>query len=173
SALSIAITGLAAFIGITITPKALISNDIYTTEAQTYSGILLALILVIWAEVSQRKNLKSHFRFVYATFALHLIGICCIKGMFESFWPVFIPILAGSCYYFYKLSYRLKAVSIFMFTLAYGYMGANLLVGRLLVAVLVHVWYLFAYLSPFYLIGSIVLFVMMIKRFNKFTNDGD
>src|SRR5690606_26629417 len=53
SALSIGITGLIAFIGITITPRALIANEIYTTETQTYTGILLALLLAVWAEYAR------------------------------------------------------------------------------------------------------------------------
>lgn len=178
SALSIGVTGLAAFIGITITPRALIDNDIYTTEAQTYTGILLAAALVAWAEYSVRHNLKKHFNLVFVTFALHLMGICCIKGMFETLWFIFPVVLGGGCYYFHKKSYELSATSVFVFTQVYGYIGFNILMYRLfeitgLFDLLSDFFTLFILLYPAYIVGSIILFVRMIKKFNKQTDDSD
>lgn len=174
SALSIGVTGLIAFVGITITPRAVIDNNMYTTEAQTYTGIALAVLLAFWAEFSHRRNLKKHFRLVFLTFALHLVSLCCLKGMFEPYWMVFVPLLTAACYFFYRKSYKLDAISIFVFALVYGYIGVNILLFKFIEAVELYEFFTFlTILSPVYFIASIFLFIKLIKRFNQHADDRD
>ncbi len=172
TALTIAITGLAAFIGITATPQALLEASVYTSPGQTYSGIGLAVLLVLWTEYSEKASLKKHFSLVFLTFALHLAGICCIKGMFENWWLLFGLILGGFCFYFYRKSYEMKAVSIFVFTLVYGFIGFNILIGQLLsYANIDQLFEPLIFLSTPYLVGAIIGFIFLIKKFNKATDD--
>lgn len=174
SALSIGVTGLVAFVGITITPRAVIDNNIYTTDTQTYTGIALAALLAFWAEYSWRKNLKKHFRLVFDTFALHLAGLCCIKGMFEPYWFAMVPILAGACFYFYRKSHAVNAISLFVFALVYGYIGVNILIVKFIEATeLYQSFMLLTFLAPLYFIGSIILFIRLIKQFNHRNDDRD
>lgn len=174
SALSIGVTGLVAFVGITITPRAVIDNNMYTTDAQTYTGIALAVFLAVWAEYSWRKNLKKHFRLVFDTFALHLAGLCCIKGMFEPYWFAMVPILAGACFYFYRKSHEVNAISLFVFALVYGYIGVNILLFKFIEATEFYEFFtLLTILAPVYFIGSIFLFIKLIKQFNHDTDDRD
>ena len=65
SALSIGITGLAATIGITVTPKALLGNDFFDNAMLFYYGIALALALILWTEYSEKTNLKKHFNLFF------------------------------------------------------------------------------------------------------------
>ena len=48
SVLSIAITGLAAYIGFTVTPRALLSEEFYATEGLSFSAIALGIALIAW-----------------------------------------------------------------------------------------------------------------------------
>lgn len=174
SSLSVGVTGLIAFVGITITPRAVIDNNVYTTDAQTYTGISLAAVLAFWAEYSWRKNLKKHFRLVFDTFALHLAGLCCIKGMFEPYWLAMVPLLAGTCYYFYRKSYAVNAISLFVFAMVYGYIGVNILLFKFIEATEFYEFFtLLTILAPVYFIGSIFLFIRLIKQFNQDTDDRD
>ena len=174
SALTIGITGLAAFIGITITPQAVIDNEIYTTDALSYYGLGLGMALIVWAEYCEKADLKKHFGLVFLTFALHLVGLCSIKGMTEDYWYLYIPALAASTYYFYKKSYNIQAISIFVFTLIYGYIGVNILATRILNYIRLDEFFsLLIILFPVYIIGSIVLFIRAIKQFNKQKDDSN
>lgn len=168
SVLSIAITALATFIGITITPKTVLANEVYSNPQLSYYGLALGAVLILIMEYTIRGKAKDHFHIVYATFALNLIGICCIAGLLENYWYVFIFIMALAIYYFYKVSHQIASTFMFVFTLLYAYVGINIFLGRLIglmdTSTIIE---LIIYLLPFYFIGSIFLFIKLIQKFNK------
>lgn len=171
--LSMAITALAAFVGITITPKTVLENEIYSNAALSYYGLALGILIILWTIYSMRVNLKKHFHFVYYTFAQHLIGLCCIAGLLGENWPLFVLMMAGVVYYFYRISYQLKATSFFVFSLIYGYIGLNILLFKFMDYLdRFHITDLIIMLSPIYVIGSIVLFIKLVRNFNKEKNVG-
>lgn len=168
SALSIGITGLATFIGITVTPKSLIENDIYSNPLLSYYGLALGILLLVWTEYSTKNSIKKHFRFVFLSFAQQLIGICCIAGLLESYWFIFAFFLAAAVYYFYKISYDMESTFLFVFTLVYGYIGFNILLFKFLDLIDLSAFgEMFIILAPLYFIGSIVGFIRMIQLFNR------
>jgi len=172
SALSIGITALVTSLGISLTPRSLINNDVYWNETLSYYGLLLGLIITLWSIQSKKIGLKRHFDLVLLTFALHLVSICCIAGLINDLWIFFLFLMAGTSYFFYQKSFEIQAVSIYIFTLLYGFIGFNIAVARLLDYVdLDNFWELFIVILPVYFIASIVLFVKAIKNFNKKTND--
>lgn len=169
--LSIAITSLAAFIGISITPKSLFHNEVYSSLQLTYSGLVLGIGLLVWMEHTLKTKIKAHFHFVYATFALHLLGVCIVAGLVSDHWFVFIPILIGFAYYFYRFSYRILATSIFAFMLLYGYFGVNILGGRIISFIhFEFIYQLLTMIAPFYVVASIYLFIRLVKQFNAKKN---
>jgi len=173
SVLSIAITALATFIGITITPQTLLENDVYSNPNLSYSGLGLGLVLILWMEYSSRENIKKHFHIVYATFALNLVGICCIAGLLEDYWPVFVTITAAAIYYFYKRSYQIASTFMFVLSLLYGYVGINIALGRIIDLLNGSDFIQFIlFCSPFYVIGSIFLFIKLVQKFNKEKHEG-
>lgn len=172
SALSIGISALVTSLGISLTPRTLINNDIYWNEMLSYYGLLLGLTIVLWSVHSKKIGLKKHFDLVLFTFALHLISICCIAGLMNDIWVLFLFLMAGTSCFFYKKSFEIEAISIYIFTLLYGFIGFNIAIARLLDHVdLDNFWELFIVILPVYFIVSIVLFVKAIKNFNKKTND--
>jgi hypothetical protein len=169
--LSMAITSLAAFIGISITPKSLFHNEVYSSLQLTYSGLVLGIGLLVWMEHTLKTKIKAHFHFVYATFALHLVGVCIVAGLVSDHWFVFIPILIGFAYYFYRFSYRILATSIFAFMLLYGYFGVNILGGRIISFIhFEFIYQLLTMIAPFYVIASIYFFIRLVKQFNAKKN---
>ena len=168
SILSIAITGLAAYIGLSVSPQALLNNDFYQTKSLSYSAIGLGVVLVVWSIYSAKIDLKKHFNLVFLTFALHLISISCINNLFEPYWGIFIVLLAASSYYFYTISYQIKSISLFVFAVLYAYFGLNFLLFKIIGLIdLEDLMVPFSFLVPFYFIGSIILFIRLIKKFNK------
>ena len=180
SALSICITSLATFVGITITPRTLIDNEVYSNPTLSYYGLILGVLLVIWALYCSKINLKKHFNLVFLTFALHLCSICIIAGLlskfgyhYRSFWYLFIPVLFISVFYFNKVSYKIPAVSIFLFNVIYAYVAFNIIVAIFCSYIdnWGDAWIAFLFIIPVYLIVSIVLFIKGIKKFNKVNHD--
>lgn len=168
SALSIGITGLATFIGITVTPKTLLENEIYSNPSLTYYGIALGGLLLLWLAYSNKISLKKHFQLVFLTFALQLIGVCSIAGLLESYWYIFAFLLAAFVYYFYKISYEIESIFLFVFTVVYGYIGFNIVLFKLIAFVDISAFAEFlTILAPLYFIGSIFGFIKLIQHFNK------
>jgi hypothetical protein len=171
--LTIAITGLAAYIGLSVTPQDLLdSGNFYDDQFLGYSAILLGALLVFWTIYNSKIQLKTHFNFIYLTFALHIISIAAISnsaGYYEhGVWLVFTVLLAVSSFYFYKISHKLKAISLFVFTIVYAYIGFNIFLFGIFDQVdFSEIWELFILVFPVYIIGSIVLFIRLIKSFNK------
>jgi hypothetical protein len=172
SILSIAITGLAAYIGLTVSPQSLLNNNFDETNTLSYSAIGLGVVLVLWSIYSNQIALKKHFTLVYLTFGLHLISISCINNLFEPYWFVFAVILAAALYYFYISSYKVKSVSLFVFTIVYSFIGVNILLFKAIQLLKIDDFLIaFSFFIPFYLIVSIILFIRLIKKFNKNIND--
>jgi hypothetical protein len=173
SVLTIAITGLAAYVGLSVTPQDVFNNDLYLNQSLSFSAIMLGVLLILWAFYSDKIALKTHFKLIYLTFALHIISIASITNMvneYYGFWLLFSAILAGSCYYFYKASYELKAISLYVFMILYAYIGINIFLFRIFENIdFQDIWMLFVLAIPAYFIGSIVLFIKLIKNFNKET----
>ena len=168
SALTIGITALAATIGITVTPKTLLNNDIYNDANLSYYGLVLSLLLIVWTIYATQINLKKHFNVVFMTYALHLMLICCIAGLLDQYWFVFAFLFIGVGYYFFKNSIKTDSTFNFVFTLVYSYIGFNILMFKLFEVIdLSELSTLIILGMPLYLIGSIFLFIKLIKKFNK------
>lgn len=175
SVLTIAITGLAAYVGLSVTPRDLLNNsNFYSDQTLSYSAIMLGGLLILWTIYSSRIQLKTHFNIIYLTFALHIISIATISSLFNYFenaiWFLFAIVLAASSFYFYKISHEFRAISLYVFMIIYAYIGLNIFFIRLLDNInFSDVWELFIILLPVYFIGSIVMFIKLIKTFNKET----
>lgn len=172
SVLTIAITGLAAYIGLSVTPQDLLNNNsFYSDQSLSYSAIMLGFLLILWTIYSSKIALKTHFNLIYLTFSLHIISIASISNLINDYygiWILFAFILAGSSFYFYKISHKLKAISLYVFMIVYAYIGLNIFLFRIFEHIdFSDIWELFIILLPAYFIGSIVMFIKLIKNFNK------
>ena len=172
SVLTIGVTGLAAYVGLSVAPQDLLNNnDFYASQNLSYSAVILGVLLILWTIYSNRISLKTHFNLIFLTFALHIISIAAISNLtnYDTLtWIIFAVIMASSIYYFYKASYDNKSMSLYVFMIVYGYIGANIFLFRIFQNVdFSAIWELFFILLPAYFIGSIVLFIKLIKKFNK------
>ncbi len=74
SVLTIAITGLAAYVGLSVTPQDLLNNiNFHQDQTLSYSAIPLGVLLILWTIYSKRIQLQTNFSIIYFTFALHII----------------------------------------------------------------------------------------------------
>jgi hypothetical protein len=172
SVLSIGITGMAAYLGLSVDPKHVFENEMIDNTTLSYIGLAFGLSLLLWVLYATKINLKRHFNLVYLTFSLHLVSIACIVNLFEDYWLAFGLVLGIAAYYFYTLSFQIRSISLFIFTVLYGYIGINILLVKIFISIhLEDIFSVFIFTTPFYLIASIIGFVKLIKHFNKNTTD--
>lgn len=164
--LSMAITNLAAWMGIALTPFQVLSANDFGNERIIYTGVVLGVILLLLAMVSDKKNLKKHFAFTYQNFGTHIIFIACIAAMCvfdETYFLWFLFMCAIGTYIFLQ-AFRERSFYFVLITVLYGYVGLSIVVTRLLskgndIGVI--------YAAMLYMIGSAIGVIVLLIKLNK------
>lgn len=168
--LSLAITAFAAWLGISITPMHILTDNYFGLERRLIdTGLLVGLVLTAAGAFSEYKKKKPHFAFTYYNFALHILCIAALCGMFmEDGWLLlYTPALIATLVFYYLLGVRIRSFYFLLMTVLYGYIGA----GYLVIFTLIQAWDALEtgvlYLSILYLIGSSILMARMLIRLNR------
>jgi Predicted membrane protein (DUF2157) len=166
--LSLAITNLAAWAGIAVTPVQILKENNFNNGTIIITAIVLGIGLIATARVSRLRNMKSHFAFSYTNFGVHLLFIATLAGLFEfeNIYLLWFLLLVGIAFYFYKEAMRSKSFYLLLVLTLYGYIGLSYVIMRLL-------FYTASadiggvYLAFLYFIGSAVGLILFLIRMNK------
>jgi hypothetical protein len=132
--LSLAITNLAAWAGITITPLSILEAGNFADDHLIYTGIILAVILLLIARLTQQRRLKPHFETTYANFGVHLFFIATLAGIFthdETYGLWFMGLAAFALYGYIQAMARRSFYFILVIVL-YFYIALSTVIVRLL-----------------------------------------
>jgi hypothetical protein len=132
--LSLAITNLAAWMGIAVTPFQVLSANDFTSTSLILTGVLLGGLLLLLAFLSVRLKRKAHFSFTYRNFGAHVIFIAAIAAMctFEdTYFAWFLFLLAVGAYLF-REAFRERSFYFVLITVLYAYVGLSIVIVRLL-----------------------------------------
>jgi Predicted membrane protein (DUF2157) len=134
--LSLAITNLGAWLGITVTPMQLLNSNDFDDAMLIFTGLLLGALLIALAFFSNNKNIKKHFEFTYTNFGMHVLFISSLAAMFhfEAIYLLWFLLLAGITYFFYRKAIQQKSFYFLLITTLYSYIGISYVVIRLLSA---------------------------------------
>jgi hypothetical protein len=160
--LSMAITALASWIGITITPLKILENNDFNNQYIIITAILLGIFLIIIGWVSIQKDLKKHFSFNYFIFGGNLTFIAALSGLFifdsEFIYGIIIAVLS----YLSIIYARTKQSYLFLLMgVIYGYIAFTYAVFKILPSNLNS----FLYIIYFMLSAlGIILFLIKIKE---------
>ncbi len=132
--LSIAITNLAAWLGITVTPIQILQNNDFNDEQITYTGLVLGAGLIAISFLTARRNIKPHFAFTYKNFGAHLLFISLLAALFyfENIYFVWFLMLAAVSVLFFKHAITERSFYFLVITVLYAYIGLCYVVVELL-----------------------------------------
>jgi hypothetical protein len=166
--LSLAITNLAAWLGITVTPLQLLKANDFNNEGIIFTGILLGVLLVVAGTLSAQKRLKAHFAFTYTNFGMHLLFISLLAAMFhfERIYLIWFLCMVATAYYFYAKSKKDRSFYILMISTLYTYIGLSYVVIQLLTN-MGGFGMATIYLGFLYFIASGIMLVIFLMRTNK------
>jgi hypothetical protein len=136
--LSLAITNLAAWAGIAITPLSILKTGNFADDHLIYTGIILAVILLLIARLTQQRRLKPHFETTYTNFGMHLFFIAALTGFFThdtTYGLLWFLGLAVFAVYAYIQAMARQSFYFILVTVLYSYIALSALVVRLLSAV--------------------------------------
>lgn len=133
-ALSLAITNLAAWAGIAITPTTLLRQNDFNEEKVMFTGLVLGIFLVALSVLSTYKKIKAHFSFTYKNFGIHLffISMLAILFYYDKFYLLLFLALSVAAYLLYKNAVKEKSFYFLVVTLLYFYTGLSYVVIRML-----------------------------------------
>jgi len=164
--LSLAITSLCAWAGVTVTPARILEDNDFSSPVIIYTGLVLGAALVAAGVITRLRAFKAHFEFTYTNFGMHILFISVLAGMFvyETFYLLWFLLLAGVAFYFYREALRGKSFYTLMVLTLYGYVGLSYVIVRTLVWTAGMGGIYFGFL---YFIGTAVALVVFLIRMNK------
>lgn len=166
--LSMAIVNLALWMGVSVTPRALLLQNDFNSETVIYTYLVLGLALVAGAMLTQRYSFKGHFKFSYQHYGLHVTYIALLAGYFHFYnSPLAIAFMLGvfllSAVMYFD-AYKSKSFYFLLLVILYSYIALSSLVFRAL----------FSFqngdgipLMFIYMAGSGVGFIMLLIHLNK------
>jgi len=165
--LSLAITNLAAWAGITVTPLQILQGNDFSNERVIYAGVILGAALMLIAMFTAERNIKQHFAFTYKNFGAHIMLICCIGGMFlfENIYLVWFVILMLPCLYLFFTAEREASLYFILVSLLYAWFGISFIITKALLSISVEMEGL--YLLLIYYIASGFGVIMALIHYNK------
>jgi hypothetical protein len=172
--LSLAITNLAAWAGIAITPRTILKAGNFADAHLIYTGLLLGAVLLAMGRLSEQRRLKAHFATTYFNFGLNLFFIASLAGLFtfDSVWPLWFFGLTGAAFFCYIQAMARRSFFFVLAVILYAYIALCDVVIRLLTST--HWRDASAlYIAFLYFIGSAVGIILLLMRINRQLNAHD
>lgn len=170
--LSMAITALCAWVGITVTPLDMLSHNDFSGERFIYSAILLGMLLMAVAFFSDQRDFKKHFCFTYLNFASNMLFIAVLSGIFSS--PLhflYLMALTALVYYFVRYARKEKSFYFLLIAVVYGYIGVTHQLFSIME--MAGLSMAFSIVSFTYFIFSCGMIIKFLKGYKKFLNIND
>jgi hypothetical protein len=165
--LTMAITNLAAWFGIALTPDNILRGNDFGDAKVIFTGLGLGVFLSVVAYFSRRFHFKVHFAFSYANFGAHLLFISCLAGMFEfaNIDIIWFAGLTGITVFFYRKALQERSFYYMLILTLYAYFGFSYLVVKFLLYSNLSEGTV--YLAFLYFIISAIGLILFLIRMNK------
>ena len=159
--LSLAITALASFWGISVSPQKWYSGDFFPSSDLHITAMVFAAIVSTIALLLDRRMVKPHFTFTYLNFCCLIFLTGAIAGvLMERPYGLFLLLLYTGCGLAVWFAFLRKSFLFLLYAFIYGYVGTT----YFLTDFLLHdpyVWFL-------YIIGSCGGFMFFILRYRNY-----
>ena len=157
--LSLAITALASWLGITVTPQELLSRNDFNSATIIQTGVFLGVLLAAIVFTSERRDFKRHFSMTYLNFSVHLLMVSCLSGIITlDNWLVYVPLLALSVGSYLWLARQRQSFYLLVVAVVYAYIGLSYLFMKTFPRLILEAYLLY------YLFSGAAVVVMLINH---------
>lgn len=160
--LSLAITALASFWSLSISPQKWYSHDFFETVNFPFIATAFGTILGSVAMGLDWKNIKKHFTFTYINFCSLIFFAGATAGLFEDTarW-IYLLLLFGGCGFAVFYANRERSFLFLLYAFVFGYIGITYLMVELVLDAIPEFIFYYAMLSC----GGFVYFIISYKNF--------
>lgn len=160
--LSLAITALASFWSISISPQAWYSSDFFETASLHITAIVFSSVLGIIALALDWKAIKKHFTFTYINFCSLIFFVGATAGLFDgSNYGIYLVLIYAGCAFAVFYANREKSFLFLLYAFVFGYIGTTYLFVDLVFEHVPELIFYYAILSC----GGFVYFIVSNKKF--------
>lgn len=126
--LALGITALASWLGLTVAPQHILTENDFSSAALVNTGVFLGLLLSTVAFASERLDFKKHFSLTYLNFGVHIGMISCLAGMISLDLPaIYFPLLCLAAVFFLWYARTRESFYFLLCAVIYGYIGITYL----------------------------------------------
>lgn len=164
--LSMAITAFASWVGVSIAPLSILSDNNFYAPNFLNTAIVLGLGLSVIGLISEFKNLKKHFSFTYLLLGSNLTLIATLTGTFnhETYGVAYATVSIFLCLGLFQYARKTKSYIFLLMGTIYGYISVTYLLYKL--GELIHNDF-FYMLGIYYFFASgvgVIVFLIKIKK---------
>ncbi len=165
--LSLAVTLLASWAGVTVTPNELLQKNDFNSETIIHTGVVLGIFLAIIPFLSERMGFKKHFSLTYLNFSVHLLMISCLSGMIAlDNSLLYFPLLCLAVGFYMWYARTRSSFYFLVVAVIYGYIGVTYLLLHAADGLDFTLYLLYFLLSC----GAVIAFLVNYKKFFKIQN---
>jgi hypothetical protein len=161
--LSLGLTALASWVGLTATPNQLLDKNDFSDPAVIQTAIIFGLVVVGISWLLEKRGLKKHFTYTYLLAVGTLYLVACLGGMFtlDAWQAVFGLLLGIGCWHFFQNAREESSLLFLLISVVFGYIGFTyLLFNNLPVEIGVFLGSLYFMLSA----GGVIWFFLNFKK---------
>jgi hypothetical protein len=160
--LSLAITALASFWSLSISPQKWYSGNFFS-EANLYvTGILFSTALTGIAMLLDWKSIKKHFTFTYLNFCLLIYFVSNTVGLFvEGAYGTYLIMIFAGCVFTFFVAKQNKSFLFLLYAFVAAYIGTTFFLFDTLLKDLFELWFYYSILSC----GGFIYFIIKYKNY--------
>jgi hypothetical protein len=161
--LSLAITALASFWSISISPQKWYSSDFFSSSSNLHNtAIIFSTSLALIAILIDKRSIKQHFTFTYINFCSLIFFTGAIAGMFiGDSYGVYLVILYAGCIMAFFFARWKRSFLFLLYAFISGYIGTTFLLADTVFDYEPMLWFYYSIISC----GGFVYFIIKYKNY--------
>ncbi len=161
--LSLAITALASFWSISISPQKWYSGNFFEGSHLYTTAIIFGATLAGIAMILDKKGIKRHFTFTYLNFCTLIFFVGSVVGLFiGEITILYVALIYTGCAFAYYVARWERSFLFMLYAFIAGYIATTYIIGLMMLDA-IEFWFLYSMASC----GAFVYFIIKYK--NHFT----
>jgi hypothetical protein len=162
--LSLAITALASFWSVSISPQKWYSGKFFESSNLHQVAIVFGVSVAAIALALEIKRIKMHFTFTYLNFCSLLFFAGAITGLFiGAWWFVYLLLIYGGCVFAYLMAKQRRSFLFLLYAFICAYIGTTYFLEKTILRDAIEIWFLYSIISC----GGFIYFIIKFKNYFK------
>lgn len=164
--LSLAITALASFWSISLSPQKWYSGDFFSNSSLHIIAIIFSVVVTGLALLLDRQGIKKHFTFTYLNFCTLIFFVASMVGLFDDRpYGIYLLLIYGGCVFTYFMARWKKSFLFLLYAFIAAYIGTTFLLADTVLRDGIEIWFFYSIASC----GGFIYFIIKFK--NYFTRE--